>query len=327
MADEQIVSSTEMKPEGLMDSIKGIFFGIILIPLALYLCYFGETRKEISSYVKRSVLMTPAISPTQDADVHFTGTPEADVVSDSAYGVGNAWYINRNVEVYKQVEKTRTVKKDGKDYEEKYLVNEWVRDPDESKIFSTPQFKFGPLTVSPTSAATWLEAKANNVLMPLTILGKPAGVAAALGDKRVAITGIKSASPLFIAGHFSNGTVAPNEDGMMVVSAMSEQETMQSLKSSDRFIFWAIKIFAFFLLYGGFMMVLGPVTWAFSWIPFIGDLGKGLMGFCMFVLSFIIIFSLSVLIHFFWWIVGVFVVLLVGIVVGAMTLSKKKAAA
>lgn len=319
-------SSSEIKPATLADSIKGIFLGLILIPIALYLCYFGEMRKEISSYVKHTVVMAPGTTPAEEADIHFTGTPEAEPVSDSAYGVGSAWYIDRQVELYKQVEKTRTVKKDGKDFEEKYLVNEWVRDPEESKTFAASQFKFGPLTVTPTAATHWLEAKTNTTLMPQTLIGKPAGVAAALGDKRVTITGIKAGSPLYVAGHFSNGIVAPNEDGMMVVSALSEKETMQALKSSDRFIYWAIKIFAFFLLYGGFMMVLGPVTWALSWIPLIGNLGKGLMGFCMCVLSFVIIFSMSMLIHFFWWVVGGITAFLVLLIALGVTLSKRKTA-
>lgn len=327
MADEQIVSSTEVKPAGLLDSIKGIFFGLILIPVALYLCYYGETRKEISAYVKRTVAITPAALPAAESDVRFAGTPEANVVTDSAYGVGNAWYIDRQVEEYKQVEKTRRVKKDGKEYDEKYLTNEWVTNPDESKTFSTTQFRFGPLVVTPSALTHWLEAKANNVLMPQTLLGKPTGGVAALGDKRVTVTGIKAGTPLFIAGHFSNGSVGTNEDGMMVVSAMTEQETLQSLKSGDRFIYWALKAIAFFLLYGAFMMILGPVTWALSWIPLVGNLGKGVLGFCMFILSFIIIFSMSLLIHFFWWIVGGFILMLILLVVAGVSVSKKKAAA
>lgn len=327
MANEQIVSSTEVKPAGLFDSIKGIFFGIILIPLALYLCYYGETRKEISAYVKRTIVISPAALPATESDVRFAGTPEAEVVSDVAYGVSNAWYIDRQVEEYKQVEKTRRVKKDGKEYDEKYLVNEWVNDPDESKTFNTGMFHFGPLVVTPSALTHWLEAKANNILMPQTLIGKPSGGTASLGDKRVTITGIKAGTPLFVAGHFTNGSVGTNEDGMMVVSALTEQETLQSLKSGDRFIYWVLKVVAFFLLYGAFMMILGPVTWALSFIPLIGNLGKGIMGFCMFILSFIIIFSVSMLIHFFWWIVGGFVTLLILLVVAGVTLSKKKAAA
>lgn len=324
MADEKIISSTEVKPAGLLDSLKGILFGIILIPVALYLCYYGETRKEISAYVKRTVLISPAAAPAAESDVRFAGTPEAEVVTDAAYGVGNAWYIDRQVEEYKQVEKTRRVKKDGKEYDEKYLANEWVTNSDESKTFSAPQFRFGPLIVTPSALTHWFEAKANNLLMPQTLLGKPTGGAAALGDKRVTVTGIKAGTPLFVAGHFSNGAVGTNEDGMMVVSAMTEQETMQSLKSGDRLIYWAIKLLAFFLLYGAFMMVLGPVTWALSWIPLIGQLGKGVLGFCMFILSFVIIFSMSLLIHFFWWIVGGFVLMLILLVVAGVSLSKKK---
>lgn len=327
MADEQIISSTEVKPTGLFDSIKGIFFGIVLIPLALYLCYYGETRKEISTYVKQTVAISPAAVPSAESDIRFSGTPEAEVVTDIAYGVSNAWYINREVEEFKQVEKTRTVKKDGKDFEEKYLVNEWVDNRDESKTFSSPMFRFGPLVVTPSVLTHWLEAKANNVLMPQTLLGKPAGVAAALGDKRVTVTGIKAGTPLFVAGHFLNGTVGTNEDGMMVVSALTEQETMQSLKTGDRFIYWMIKVFAFFILYGAFMMILGPVTWALSFIPFLGNLGKGIMGFCMFILSFVIIFSMSILIHFFWWVVGGFVAMLILLVVAGVSMSKKKATA
>lgn len=305
-------------------SIKGVFFGFILIPAALYLCYFGETRKELSAFVQRAAIIQPTTLPSSDGDVRFSGTPEAEVISDTAYGVGNAWYINRQVEVYKQVEKSRTVKKDGKDYEEKYLANEWVRDPDESKTFSTSQFKLGTLTISPSAMARWLEAKVGNSLSPQLILGRPAGATPNLGDKRVTITGIKAGSPLFIAGHFSNGAVVPNEDGMMVISAMTEQETLQSLKSGDRLLYWLIKIGAFFLLYGGFMLILGPVSWALSFVPVLGNLGKGVMGLCMFVLSFVIIFSLSALIHFFWWVVGGFVLLLAGIVAGGITLSKKQ---
>lgn len=325
---ETIISSTPVSktPKTLGGSIGGIFVGILLIPVALWICYYGETRKEVSAYVQRAVAIQPNNPPANDTDVRFSGTPQAEVVSDVAYGVANAWYINRKVEEYKQVEKTRRVKKDGKDYEEKYLTNEWVQNPNESQTFATGAFKFGPLAVTPATGTEWLEPSSNNMLMPQTILGRPTGAAPNLGDKRVTITGIRAGSPLFVAGHFANGTITPNEDGMMVISALTEQETIKSLKSGDRMIYWVIKAVAFFLLYGAFMMILGPVTWALSWIPLIGNLGKGIIGFCMFVLSFVIIFSMSALIHFFWWVVGGFVVILILIVIAAKVMMKKKAA-
>lgn len=325
---EQLISSTPVSktPQTLGGSIGGVFVGILLIPLALWLCYYGETRKEISAYVQRTVVIQPATPPADESDVRFSGTPQAEVVSDVAYGVANAWYINRKVEEFKQVEKTRRVKKEGQEFEEKYLTNEWVQNPSESQTFSTRAFKFGPLTVTPASGTEWLEPGTNNLLMPQTVLGRPTGAAPNLGDKRVTITGIRAGSPLFVAGHLANGTITPNADGMMVVSAMTEQETIKSLKSGDRLIYWVIKAVAFFLLYGAFMMVLGPVTWALSWIPLIGGLGKGIMGFCMFVLSFVIIFSMSMLIHFFWWVVGGFVAMLILLVIAARVMTKKKTA-
>lgn len=323
---ETILSSTPVTkvPQTLGGSIKGIFLGFLLIPAALWLCYYGETRKEISAYVQRTVVIAPESAPSKEADVRFSGVPVAEVVRDTAYGVGNAWYINRRVEEYKQVEKTRRVKRDGKEYDERYLTNEWVSNPTDSATFNSSQFKFGPLVVTPAAGSNWLEHATDNILMKETLLGKVQGSEPALGSKRVTITGIKSGSPLFVAGHFANGTVTPNEDGMMVISARSETETIKSLKSGDRMIYWVLKGIAFCLLYGGFMVLLGPLTWALSWIPILGSLGRGIIGFGMFVFSGLIIAGMSVLIHFFWWVVGGFVAMLVLLVVAAQSLAKKK---
>ncbi|PIR21080.1 MAG: hypothetical protein COV45_02825 [Deltaproteobacteria bacterium CG11_big_fil_rev_8_21_14_0_20_47_16] len=316
MAEQQSVS--------LGGSIKGVFWGFVLIPLALWLCYHGETRKEISAYVQKAVAVVPTAELAGEKDVRFSGTPEAEVVTDTAYGVGNAWYINRQVDVYRQVEKTRKVKKDGKDVDEKYLANDWVRDPDMSKISSVSELKFGSLTVHIPTSARWMENKGDNVLMPETILGKPNGGEPALGDKRVKVTGIKAGAPLFVAGHHSNGTISANEDGMMIVSAMSEGETIQSLKSGDRFMYWLIKVGSFLLLYIGFMSVLGPLTWALSWIPLLGEIGRGAIGFAMFVLSAILIAAITVLVHYFWYVLAGFVVLLAGIVALLVSIGKRK---
>lgn len=323
---ETILSSTPIAKttQTLGGSIKGIFLGFLLIPAALWLCYYGETRKEISAYVQRTVVIAPESAPSGDADVRFSGVPVAEVVRDTAYGVGNAWYIHRQVDEYKQVEKTRRVKKDGQEYEERYLTNEWVSSPTDSTTFSSSQFKFGPIVVTPAAGSDWLEHATDNVLMKQTLLGKMQSGEPALGSKRVTITGIKAGSPLFVAGRLSNGIVQPNEDGMMVISAMSEAETIKSLKSGDRMIYWVIKSIAFCLLYGGFMVLLGPLTWALSWIPILGHLGRGIIGFGMFIFSGLIIAGMSVLIHFFWWVVGGFVALFIGIIFGAIALSKKK---
>jgi hypothetical protein len=239
--------------------------------------------------------------------------------------VGNAWYINRKAEVYKQVEKTRRVKRDGKEYEEKYLVEEWAYDPDDSQVLSTEALRFGPLVVT-TRGAEWLEHASSNILMPETRLGKSRSGPPALGDRRVTITGIKSGSPLFVAGHLNHGAITANEDGMMVISARTEAETMKSLEASDRVIYWVIKGIAFCLLYGGFMLLLGPLTWALSWIPILGSLGRGIIGFGMFVISGMIIAGMSVLIHFFWWVVGGFVALAVLVLVVIKAATQKAAA-
>jgi hypothetical protein len=323
---ETIISRTPVAkvPQTLGGSIKGIFLGFLLIPAALWLCYYGETRKEISAYVQRTAIIAPESAPSGEADVRFSGVPVAEVVSDTAYGVGNAWYINRRVEEYKQVEKTRRVKRDGQEYEERYLTNEWVSNPNDSATFSSSQFKFGPIVVTPSADSDWLEHAAENILMKQTLLGKMQSGEPALGSKRVTITGIKAGSPLFVAGHLSGGTVRPNEDGMMVISAMSEAATIKSLKSGDRMIYWVIKGIAFCLLYGGFMVLLGPLTWALSWIPILGHLGRGIIGFGMFVISGMIITGMSVLIHFFWWVVGGFVAMLILLVVAVQTMMKKK---
>lgn len=323
---ETILSRTPVAkvPQTLGSSIKGIFLGFLLIPAALWLCYYSETRKEISAYVQRTAVIMPESAPSREADVRFSGVPVAEVVSDTAYGVGNAWYIHRQVDEYKQVEKTRRVKKDGQEYEEHYLTNEWVSNPNDSATFSSSQFKFGPIVVTPAAGSDWLEHKLDNVLMKQTLLGKAQAGEPALGTRRVTITGIKAGAPLFVAGHLRNGTVQPNEDGMMVISAQSEQETIQTLKSGDRMIYWVIKGIAFCLLYGGFMVLLGPLTWALSWIPILGSLGRGIIGFGMFVFSGLIIAGMSVLIHFFWWVVGGFVAMVILLVIAIKAAAKKQ---
>lgn len=123
MAEGEVTTSWGSR---LGSSIKGVFFGFVLVLASIILLWWNEGRsvrryKEIS-YAKENVVETPADSIDASKEgklVHFSGAAKTDdVLTDNVYGVQvkDSYKLSGSVEIYQWKEITipgKTEKKTG----------------------------------------------------------------------------------------------------------------------------------------------------------------------------------------------------------------------
>ncbi|TGL77683.1 TMEM43 family protein [Leptospira yasudae] len=78
-------------------------------------------------------------------------------------------------------------------------------------------------------------------------------------------------------------------------------ETMADIKSDDNTMKWVGRFIGFLAMFGSFTMMAGPLTSLLSFIPFLGDLGSGLIKVVLGVIAFVIT-AITILLIKFWYI-------------------------
>jgi hypothetical protein len=124
MADEFTDITSQSWGSRLLDSIKGILFGIILIPISIILLFWNENRavttakglKEGAAAVV-SIQPSPVVPANEQKLVHLSGeATTAEVLHDPMFAVGAAGIrLTRKVEIYqwKEEQSSETRKKLG----------------------------------------------------------------------------------------------------------------------------------------------------------------------------------------------------------------------
>ncbi|WP_061206955.1 TMEM43 family protein [Leptospira santarosai] len=85
-------------------------------------------------------------------------------------------------------------------------------------------------------------------------------------------------------------------------------ETMADIKSDDNTMKWVGRLIGFIVMFSSFTLMAGPLTSLLSFIPFVGDLGGGLIKVVLGIVAFIIT-AITILLIKFWY---VWLVLLLG---------------
>jgi len=158
MADQYVEVTTESWGKRLGDSIKGIFFGVLLLILGIVLLFWNEGRA-----VKRTktlkegagAVVSIAAAPLDPAHeshlVHFSGeATTAQTLADPEFGRQvRALKLVRDVEMYQWVEEEETEQKKktggGTETKTTYTYDtEWSSDPVDSDDFRHPEGHTNP---------------------------------------------------------------------------------------------------------------------------------------------------------------------------------------
>lgn len=79
------------------------------------------------------------------------------------------------------------------------------------------------------------------------------------------------------------------------------QETLSDIKSDDSSKLWIGRIVCFVLMWASFALMAGPITALLDFIPFVGELGSGVIRFAMGIVAFLIT-TLTILLVNLWWV-------------------------
>ncbi len=343
MADERIVSETVVGSSNpiarygrsLVDSIKGIGTGFIMVLIGFVILYWSVGMKENSGAVAKLPL-TPAesVSASQAGLVKITGKPTLAASLVAPKSSENVVYYKYTTEEFRKVEQTKTsyktVQQNGQDVqqtvESKEYVDTWVPVSSDEKWAS---FKLGSVAIEPQPAnanfnlktiysqETPLPAATNAALVtPITYAGKTANALPATKTRDV-VVGIPADQNLIIVGEINNGIIRSGDP--FIISNKTDAEIVGDLKSAENTKFWLMKGAAWFFLAFGLMGIFGPVFALLNILPGVGSAVSGIM-FVIFAIVAALLVAIGSLVIKFWFI---FLGLIIAAIIAAIVMRKK----
>lgn len=343
MADERIVSETVVGSSNpiarygrsLVDSIKGIGTGFIMVLIGFVILYYSVGMKENSGMVAKLPLV-PAenVSATQTGLIKMTGKPVVSAPLVAPKSSENVIYYKYTTEEFRKVEQTKTsyktVQQDGKDVQQtvetKEYVDTWVPVSTDEKWAN---FKLGAINVEAKGAnnnfnlksiysqETALPAAANPALVtPITHAGKTANAYPATKIKET-VVGVPADQNLIVIGEVNNGMIRSGDP--FIVSNKTDAEIVGDLKKAENIKFWLMKGAAWFFLAFGLMSIFGPVFALLNILPGLGSALSGIM-FVVFAIVAAVLVAIGSLVIKFWYI---FIALIVAAIIAAIVMRKK----
>ncbi len=316
------------KEPTLLQTIAGVGIGILLLlasPLAMWSAQSQHRAKDFNSAT--NIETTGGVA----GYVTFSGAPSyvekdggtACIEESCVYQkeVQQELVTHTELECGSNVQESATLRilrsngsecdSDGKNCVPCYDVEKdsWEQ---QKEIVSLYDVVIGGYTVSPSVGAIYLDTHEKTIDTGLADSGRPS---------RSIYTWFPLPTRLLVAGSSDGSRVMAPADTVFVLSAYDAAGTFLKLKEMDQNSMFTLFIGTFLMLFIGYSLILGPLTWAgrqLSFIPLIGSMLKGgskfLVGLAAFLLaipSWIIIFLLVAVLKF-WWLALIVIALGVG---------------
>ena len=329
-------------------SIKGIFFGILMIIGAMILLWWNEgravkTAKGLAQGQEEVIQLAGvnSLSENNGKLVYITGEIQTkDTLTDQLFGVKeNVLRLKRNVEMYQWSEYSESKKKKkiggGEETTVTYKYKQiWSSSLINSSNFKTIEGHQNPATISfanydnlsptatlgdftlPNSLKNGLNSfrvhtinKLDTTLLPagkiindgvnsFVYVGSGAIGSPLVGDLKIDFKTVPFGNYSIISKQldktFEPFTTNTNTSiNMIKAGTISSDSMFESAIKSNTIMTWILRVLGFFLIYGGFKMILKPLVIVGDLIPFIGNiinmgtsLVAGLVAIC---LSFVVI--------------------------------------
>lgn len=244
-------------------AVFGVILGILLVPLGLYLTYYGEIKLVNHGKIFDGITMIqPDAAASMDGQmVKISGPPEGEFLEIRQWD-GQALYVHTSVEEYQREEDS-----DGE------VSYEWESVGSESQWAS---FSVGPIKVQPGNNTNAVgEQQVYSAYKKKFETDFHAGTepgSAQVGDQRMTIQVLDATKPVIVVGEVSGGSIqSGGPTGTFVVSTLNEGATSQALHTEYKISYWAMKGGAMMAIFVGILLTFGPLTWLVGHVPFVGE--------------------------------------------------------
>lgn len=338
----------------IMNSIGGVFIGLLLIPVSFFVLSVSSCRERASEALQDAV---PVDQMVAGKAAYATGKIFANPIGDPPYvKAGPYLTLNRSVQMYAWEE---TSKKDG----EKTVPDcetKWTSSPD-TNIGSKEgcRGKYNPgVRTRDTSNRAAIQVKTNTqsyaVGSEVDFYGMPSanisssdvtGLIEAggyyylteqcasspnVGCERISYsgTGYDPQGEYTVIGTAQNTRfqpyVSPEDNKYLALGAGGFGQTLDSIGTADTMETVAWFILSVALLGGGLSMIVGPLLSLIEYIPLIGGFGAGLIRVIFFITAAVVMGITYVFLRY-WYVVLILFVILVA-VVAFIAMSRRKQA-
>ena len=297
--------------KGCMDSIAGIFIGIILFGLAFLPAWCSENVEKVSRIVEETPMTTLADAGSVEGLIKVQGEPsDVDYIDFEAecenYVREDVFWYEWTLSEYTEHEETY---EDSNGNTRTRMVEDWEEQESESEV---ADFSLEDVAVQPGEARVllvdfdscddkgeeqlgeeWLHAEYKPVddLGNLLVIGEKTGES------------ISSGHPFIVTDLTSPALVA----------------RLESEEKAARILLTILTIVLFFI---SFNLIIGPLLFMLKFVPVIGGGLRTMIGIGSLILAVIMTFILKFIIAF-WWLVLIILIVLIVLLVSA---SKKKKA-
>lgn len=316
-----------------MRLLIGLLLILILSPASLWIAQSQHRAADV-----RSASSVSASAAAQSGYVEVTGTPSvaSPIPCPTNPGISDTAcvYSRTTVQTFTQGEKvecgtistSETVlgpapdQCSGSDNSscekcERVADNQWKTTSDNATF---APFTLGSYTVTPDKTAMFIGDKTLDIPDPKD--------PPAVGDVKTSYAYLPSAMATLAVGQSSNGAIDTGGDKVFVVSSLSPDATLASLKQTDSTFMWMLTLLSFILMVLGFVFLTAPFeavfTMVFRFIPVVGKtidrgitgilhLFSGLVGALVWVVLFVLVTLLK----------NIFLAFIVAAVIGLIVLA------
>jgi len=309
--------------KGCMDSVTGIFVGLLLFLLAFIpTCYSTQVAK-VSAVVEELPVMSPGDAEGASGLIALQGTVDAaeyEEIYIDCSGVDDYvdlfWYDYEYYEYTEHMEtrqRTETEVRDGKEVEVTYEDEELVEDWEllDSEGYMSPSFDMGNIEIRPSGGDIRLtdyrtcEDKGREQVGSEWILYK--------------YIPLDSVSDMLVVGNISSDKISSGDP--FIITDMNMDELVQALVTGEKTTSMVLTIVAILMFFIAFNMIIGPLLFMLKYVPIIGAGLRFLIGIVSLILAIVLVLLLR-LVFAFWWLI---LIIIIGIVVFLIVRARNKA--
>jgi len=154
-----------------------------------------------------------------------------------------------------------------------------------------------------------------------------------VGDRRIHYTGLSSDVNVTVFGQLSGGQIVPliykGEDRLYHARMGTRDEAIATLSQEHKTVGWILRLVGFLMMWIGLSMCFAPINAVLDVLPFLGNVGRGLVSIVMFFVALglsIVTIIVSMIAHNIIALI-ITIVILIGLVFLIGRLIKKKKAA
>ncbi|PIR55100.1 hypothetical protein COU74_02875 [Candidatus Peregrinibacteria bacterium CG10_big_fil_rev_8_21_14_0_10_36_19] len=326
MADSSTVVTKKGYFSRIVDSIKGITFGILLIIGAFYLLFWNEGRVDIGDVAVNAIAIDQAV----DGDfVYVSGAVSSEEnLGDGAYlKPGDYLAVNRTVEMYSWIENSTSKSDTSVGGSETTTttynyVNDWTSTPATSSNFNVPaghenpakkvadaNFKVKNASVAGKSvnmdkldlpeykalvlSEDFMDLK-GGVLAGGYLYTRPGSDAQPqVGDVRISYSVVHDGMDITAFAELAGDSLVPHVDKETDTTVYrmfdgTRDEALKELHDEYATSLWLFRLLGFILMWLGFGALLAPLSVILDVLPAAGSVSRGLVGLVTFVVSLVL---------------------------------------